>query len=109
MSSGRLPPAMLDELAERFRALGEPARLAILDVLRNGEHSVGQLVEATGQGQANVSRHLAQLHSAGWVTRRREGTFVYYSMTDEEVKQLCDLVCGRIYRELDAVGESLRR
>ncbi len=108
MSSDRLPPAMLDELAERFRALGESARLAILDALRDGEKSVSQLVEATGQGQASVSRHLALLHDAGWVTRRRAGTFVYYSMADEEVHQLCDLVCGRVYRELDAAGELLR-
>lgn len=99
---------MLAELAERFRALAEPARLAILDALRKGEQSVGELVEATGQGQTNVSRHLTQLHAAGWVSRRREGTFVYYAVTDNEVQQLCDLVCGRIYRELDAAGELLR-
>lgn len=102
-----LSPAAITELAERFRALGEPARLAILDALRDGERTVGDLVEATGQAQANVSRHLAVLHGAGLVSRRREGAYVIYAVTDIQVWQLCDLMCGRIERDAEALARAV--
>lgn len=101
-------PGALAEIAERFRALGEPARLAILDALREGERTVGELTVATGQGQASVSRHLAVLHAAGFVRRRRDGNFVHYCVADASVYQLCDLVCGRIERGAEALAERLR-
>lgn len=105
--SRRLSPAAMTELAERFRALGEPARLAILDGLREGERTVGDLVEATGQAQANVSRHLAVLHGAGFVSRRRDGAFVRYAVSDPQVYQLCDLMCGRIERDAEALARAV--
>lgn len=105
MSGSPLSPALFARVAERFRALGEPARLALLDALRDGARSVSDLVEATGQTQANASRHLGVLHAAGLVSRRREGAFVYYDVADPEVWQLCDLVCGRLKREAEAVLE----
>ncbi len=103
MSTSPLPPALFTRVAERFRALGEPARLALLDALRDGPWSVSDLVAATGQTQANASRHLGVLHAAGLVSRRREGAFVYYDVADPEVWQLCDLVCGRLKRDAAAV------
>jgi DNA-binding transcriptional ArsR family regulator len=106
--SSHFTPEGLAEIAERFRALGEPARLAILDALRDGERTVGELTTATGQGQANVSRHLAVLHAAGFVRRRRDGNFVRYCVADPSVLQLCDLVCGRIERGAEALAERLR-
>ena len=105
--SRRLSPAAMAELAERFRALGEPARLAILDALRDGERTVSELVDATGQAQANVSRHLAVLHGAGFVVRRRDGAFVRYTVSDPQVYQLCDLVCGRIERDAEAMAKAV--
>ena len=105
--SRRLSPAAMAELAERFRALGEPARLAILDALRDGERTVSELVDATGQAQANVSRHLAVLHGAGFVVRRRDGAFVRYTVSDPQVYQLCDLVCGRIERDAEALAKAV--
>lgn len=96
MAPRSLSPAMLDELAERFKALGESARLNLLAALRGGERSVGELVSITGLGQANVSKHLQQLLDAGFLRRRKEGTFVYYALADDEVFQLCELMCGRI-------------
>ncbi len=98
-----LPPALFAPVAERFRALGEPARLLLLDALREGPRSVGELVELTGQTQANASRHLGVLHNAGLVSRRREGAFVFYDVADPEVWQLCELVCGRLRRDAAAV------
>jgi ArsR family transcriptional regulator len=83
-------------VAERFRALGEPARLRILNALRGGEAAVTELVEATGLSQANLSKHLQLLHSVGFVTRRKEGQFVYYALADQDIFLLCDLMCGRL-------------
>lgn len=102
-----LSPAAIDLVAERFRTLGEPMRLRLLDALRHGERAVGHLVEETGAGQANVSKHLQILHAAGFVTRRREGTTVYYTLADPTVFQLCDLVCGRVEAGLEAKRKAL--
>lgn len=94
-----MTPELLALVAERFRALAEPARLQILNALRAGEMTVGGLVEATGLGQANVSKHLQLLHSLGFVGRRKEGLFVYYALADKGVFQLCDVMCGRLEAE----------
>jgi DNA-binding transcriptional ArsR family regulator len=91
--------ALIEELAERFKALGEPARLQLLMALRGGERSVNELVLTTGLGQANVSKHLQQLHQCGYLTRRKEGTFAYYAIASEDVFMLCDVMCGRIDEE----------
>ena len=91
-----MTPALLLELAERFKALGEPARLQLLSALRSGEQSVSELVSSTGLGQANVSKHLQQLCSAGFISRRKEGTFAFYALADDDVFNICDLMCGRI-------------
>jgi DNA-binding transcriptional ArsR family regulator len=97
--AGALPPEVLDLVAERFRALGEPARLRILNALRGGEHTVGELIEATGLGQANLSRHLQLLHALRFVERRKEGLFVHYRLADDDVFRLCDVMCGRLEAE----------
>jgi DNA-binding transcriptional ArsR family regulator len=94
-----MTPEVLALLAERFRALAEPARLQILTVLRGGERTVGDLVERTDLGQANVSKHLQLLHALGFVNRRKEGLFVYYALADRSVFQLCDIMCGRLEKE----------
>jgi DNA-binding transcriptional ArsR family regulator len=99
---GKLTPEMLVLVAERFKALSEPARLTLLNSLRVGEMTVTELVEATGLGQANVSKHLQQLHALGFVGRRKEGLYVYYFLGDESVFHLCDVMCGRIEAELKA-------
>ena len=102
-----LTPPLLALVAERFRALAEPARLQILNCLRAGERTVTELVTETALGQANVSKHLQLLHSLGFVTRRKEGLFVYYLLADKSVFQLCDLVCGRLEKEMKARGKLL--
>ena len=99
MARTRLTPEQIDLVAERFRALGEPARLHIMNALRRGEQTVGELVESTGLGTANVSKHLRILLAAGFVTRRKEGLFVYYGLAGEGVFRLCDIMCGRLEAE----------
>ena len=86
-------------VAERFRVLGEPARLQLMQVLRAGERTVGELVEETGLGTANVSKHLQLLHGAGFVSRRKEGLHVYYALAGDDVFRLCDIMCGRLQAE----------
>lgn len=90
---------LVDLVAERFKALAEPARLHILQALRNGERTVSDLVEETGLGQANVSKHLQLLHALGFVERRKEGLYVYYALAGEDIFRMCDLMCGRIEDE----------
>ena len=97
-----LTPDVLVLIAERFKALAEPARLQILNCLRGGELTVTELVEETEFGQANVSKHLQLLHTLGFVSRRKEGLFVYYALVDRSVFQLCDVMCGRLESEMKA-------
>jgi len=103
----RLSASAMSLVAERFRMLGEPTRLRILDALRDGERAVSELQEQLGVGQANLSKHLQVLHAGGFVDRRREGTSVYYRLADPTVFKLCDLVCGRIGQQLDRRRRSL--
>lgn len=93
---------MLGGIAARFKALAEPMRLRVLDVLRRRERTVGELVRATGANQANVSKHLAVLHREGFVSRRRDGLHVYYGVSDPRVFELCDIVCGELGRRAAA-------
>lgn len=99
MGTLKMTPELLGLIAERFRALAEPARLQILNALRGGEKTVTQLVEETGLGQANVSKHLQVLHTLGYITRRKQGLFVHVSLTDPEIFKLCDIMCGRLEAE----------
>jgi ArsR family transcriptional regulator len=67
----------------------------------SGEMTVSELVEKTGGSQSNVSKHLSTLLTHGLVNRRREGTSAYYSVTDDSIFSLCDIVCGGIDRHLE--------
>ena len=107
MAKKPLTPETIELVAERFRVLGEPARLHIMNTLREGEHTVGELVEATGLGTANVSKHLQLLHAAGFVTRRKEGLYVFYGLAGEDVFRLCDIMCGRLEAEAEARRKAL--
>jgi DNA-binding transcriptional ArsR family regulator len=99
MGKRRLTPELIHLIAERFRALGEPARLQIMTALRQGEQTVGELADATGLGTANLSKHLQLLHATGFVQRRKAGLHVYYGLADEDVFRLCDIMCGRMEAE----------
>lgn len=87
---------LLEQVAMRFRLLAEPARLRILDALRDGELTVGDLGHQTGLQQANLSKHLQLLHGLDFVVRRKKGLFVYYGLKNRDVFQLCDIMCGRL-------------
>ena len=105
MGNTTLTPEVIDLIAQRFRALAEPARLQILNRMRRGEMTVTELVDETELGQANVSKHLQLLHTLGFVTRRKDGLFTYYALADRSVFTLCDIMCNR----LDAEARARRR
>jgi len=109
MSHAELSSDLLASVAGRFKALGEPTRLLLLQSLRGGEATVSNLVQRTGLTQANVSKHLHLLLTLGFVARRKEGLFAYYRLADKEVFRLCDIMCGRLERELRARARMLAR
>ncbi len=96
-----LPEPLAELIAERFRVLGEPLRIRLLDALREGPASVQQLQGATGASQQNVSKHLGVLLRSGLVSRRKEGNFALYRIADDGVFELCEHVCGGLRRQLD--------
>ena len=98
-----LPDELVELIAERFRALSEPTRIKLLDRLREGEATVLDLTEAIGTTQQNVSKHLRILHRAGVVARRRQVNFVYYSILDAGVFELCDAVCGSLQEQVESI------
>lgn len=102
MGKVSLTPEVLALVAERFKVLSEPARLQILNCLRKRELTVSDIVEKTGLGQTNISKHLQLLHAQGFVARRKNGLYVYYALADQRVFELCDLVCDSIGTTLTA-------
>lgn len=102
MSPATPSAEMLRLISERFRALGEPARLQLLYTLEQRELSVNELVDETGLAQANVSKHLQVLHGLRFVSRRRAGLFVYYTLADAAVIDLCRMVSRRVQSEYEA-------
>jgi DNA-binding transcriptional ArsR family regulator len=100
--------SVFQSVARYFGVLSEPTRLKILHAICNAERSVGEIVDATGATQTNVSRHLALMLQVGVVSRRREGTSVFYKVVDPEFADMCRSVCVRIAGRIEA-GEPLRR
>lgn len=95
-------------VARYFGALSVPARLRILSELRDGERNVGEITDATGGTQANVSKHLGVLAQSGLVAKTQRGTSAYYRFADETVYRLCDLVCGQLDRRFAEEAEQRR-
>ncbi len=99
-----LPEDLAELIARRFRALGDPLRVRVLDLLRNGEMSVNSLASQLDAGQQNVSKHLTVLADAGMIARRKDGTHVYYRIADEGVFALCEQVCGSLQSQLSTLA-----
>ena len=98
-----LPDALVELIAERFRALAEPTRIRLLDRLRDGETTSLDLASVVGTTQQNVSKHLMLLKRAGIVARRKQGNFSYYRIADETVYALCEAVCGGLHTRFDTL------
>lgn len=102
-----LTEPLIELIAERFRVIGEPMRIRLLDALRDGPATVQELTEATEATQPNVSKHLAVLHKSGIVAREKKGTFVRYAIADASVFELCDLVCGGLRQRVETLDSIL--
>lgn len=100
-----LPDELVELIARRFRVIGEPMRIRLLDRLRDGEATVNELTEALGASQQNVSKHLAVLAEAGILGRRKQGNHVHYRIVDDGVFALCDEVCGSLQEQLRTLNE----
>lgn len=103
-----MSPQALELVAKRFKILSEPIRLRILQILQEGERSVGDLTQMIETSQPNISKHLRILQDDGIVDRRHEGNLVFYSIADERIFALCEHVCNsieeRIKNQADIFG-----
>ena len=97
MAPDLVPDSFLEEAATRFRLLGDPVRLRLLNLLNNhGELSVQALAEAAGQSHANTSKHLRLVADHGRGARRQAGAFARYRVADPSISGLCLLMCARL-------------
>src|ERR1700687_4531003 len=87
---------VLEQIATRFKMLGEPMRLRILQVVCKQPRMVNDIVTALGATQANVSKHLSLLAAAGILERKKDGQRVYYGMKDQLAVKLCELVRAHV-------------
>jgi len=99
-----VPVELAEVIAQRFRVIGDPTRIRVLDALRQGELSVGQLAELLGTSQQNASKHLGTLLQAGIVSRRKVGTTAFYAVADESVFALCEQICGALQSQLEELS-----
>lgn len=92
----------LELIAERFRVLAEPLRLRLINLLRAGELTVTDLKNASGSSQPNVSKHLRVLTDSGILRREQRGNMVFYSIADQTIFELCEVVCDALNERLTA-------
>ncbi len=90
---------ILERIATRLKAMGNPFRLRILQALHRGELSVSEILARVGGSQANVSKHLNVLRGADLVTSRREGVSVRYRICDASVFSICETVCDSLLHQ----------
>ena len=103
-----LPEPLVQLIAQRFRVIGEPMRIRLLDALRDGPMTVNELTETLDATQQNVSKHIGVLAQAGIVGREKDGNHVRCFIADDTVFELCELVCGGL-REQAAELDTLLR
>jgi DNA-binding transcriptional ArsR family regulator len=104
-----LPTPLVELIAERFRVIGEPMRIRLLDALRDGPLTINELTDALGASQQNVSKHVGVLAAAGIVAREKDGNRVRCSIADDSIFALCELVCGGLRRQVSELDELLPR
>jgi DNA-binding transcriptional ArsR family regulator len=105
----QLSPAALALMADFFKVLSEVSRLQIICCLKSGAKNVTQIIEATGLGQANVSKHLKVLAQAGIVTRTQHGVSVYYEIANQLLFEVCDLVCESLVVQMQQQNQQLEQ
>ncbi|AKG21640.1 ArsR/SmtB family transcription factor [Calothrix sp. 336/3] len=106
--SSQVDPAVIIAVADYFKVLSEASRLQILTCLKSGAMNVMELAEATGLGQANLSKHLKVLTQAGVLSRQPKGTSAYYEIAEPMIFELCELACDRISERVLQQAEKLK-
>ena len=110
----KLPPISEDEArlwemqADMCQTLANPKRLQILNLLKDGELSVGAMVEALGVAKANLSQHLGVMRQKGILVTRREGTTIYYHLATPHIGEACKIMRLVLLEALTARGELSR-
>ncbi len=87
---------VFDAVSAYFRVLSEPTRLRIMHAICETEKPVSQIVADVAATQTNVSRHLSLMHRAGVLTRRKQGSQVYYGIADASMVEICRTACNQI-------------
>ncbi|WP_026103392.1 ArsR/SmtB family transcription factor [Pseudanabaena sp. PCC 6802] len=105
----QLSASALAQVADYFKVLSELSRLQVLCELRAGTKNVSEIMDATGLGQANVSKHLKVLAQAGMVKRQPYGVSVYYEIADPTIFDLCELVCQGLEARLQEQSQQLQQ
>ena len=105
----RLTPQALSLMADFFKVLSEVSRLQIVCALKSGAKNVTEIIEATGLGQANVSKHLKMLTQAGVVAREQRGVCVYYCIANPFLFELCDLVCEALTMQVEQQSQQIQQ
>ena len=104
-----LSPAALGLMADFFKVLSEVSRLQIVCALKSGAKNVTEIIEITGLGQANVSKHLKMLAQSGVVSRRQEGVCVYYQIANPFLFELCNLVCNSLSVQIEQQSQQFEQ
>ena len=102
MSKDETEDRVFQTVAELFSVLSTPIRLKIISAVCNGEKNVSQLLAEIDTTQPNMSQHLSMLYRSGVLSKRREGTQIYYHLQSERVATLCRAVCTQVALELDS-------
>lgn len=103
-----IPHPLAELIARRFRVIGDPVRIRILSQLRDGEATVGELVDAVGSSQQNISKHLGVLLDSGIVARRKQQNHAFYSIADDTVLRMCEQVCGGLQQQISQLNDIVR-
>jgi len=93
---------VLESVASYFSLLSEPTRLKVLHSICERERSVGEIVVETGLTQPTVSRQLSGLYARGVLSRRKQGSMVFYRVVDATLVELCRAACVRIAGQIEA-------
>jgi DNA-binding transcriptional ArsR family regulator len=101
MGAGKDQDRVFESAAELFALLATPIRLKIISAVCNGEKNVSELLGEIDTTQPNMSQHLSTLYRTGVLSKRREGTQIYYRLQSERVATLCRAVCTQVAIELD--------
>ncbi len=104
----QLSPTALGLIADFFKVLSEVSRLQIVCALKAGPRNVTEIIEATGLGQANVSKHLKMLTQAGIVARQQQGICVYYAIANPFLFDLCEQVCAALSIQVEQQQQQLQ-